>query len=134
MVTNLKIRLPKPGDSAAATKVVRKKRKVMVDNEDEEPPLKRAKDRLSMKEKRKGVKKEGSTVSLGTVKQERKPKKKRVGGVVDRDRSPSASEQRSVKSRRGKRKVKWPAMNELGDNGFHRKVRILLLFLTSVPL
>ena len=132
-VLNLKIRLPKPGDSAAATKVVRKKRKVMVDNEDEEPPLKRAKDRLSMKEKRKGVKKEGSTISLGTAKQEQKPKKKRIGGVADRDRSPSASEQRSVRSRRGKRKVKWPALNELGDNGFHRKVCIPLLFLASVP-
>lgn len=121
IVINLKALLSKPGDSAAATKVVRKKRKVMVDNEDEEPPLKRAKDRLSMKEKGKRVKKDGSTASLGTVKQEQKPKKKRLDGVVERDRSPSASEQRSARPRRGKRKVKWPALNELGDNGFHRK-------------
>jgi hypothetical protein len=131
IVLNLKTLLSKPGGSAAATKVVRKKRKMMVDDEDEEPPLKRAKDRLTMKGK--GVKKDGSTTSLGTVKQEQKPKKKRVSGVVDRDRSPSASEQRSMSSRRGKRKVKWPAMSKLSDNGFHRKVRVLLLFPASVP-
>lgn len=75
----VKTLLSKPRDSAAANKVVRKKRKVTVDNEDEEPPLKRAKDRLTMKRRGRGRRK---IVLLHlTLKQEQKPKKKRVGGV-----------------------------------------------------